>query len=162
MTKSGSQYFLASDTIVPMDIKNRILEILEKTHLMSLATKDAEGLWVSDVIFIFDEGLNLYWMSDPDVRHSKTIQANEEVAGTITASIHSKQPNLGIQFSGVAKKIDGPRYDLALKHLKKRGHLEPKEEDDVLQGDSWYQLTPTKIDLIDEENFGYEKRNLTL
>jgi uncharacterized protein YhbP (UPF0306 family) len=145
-----------------MDIKNKILEILGKAHLMSLATRDDGGLWVADVVFIYDNDLNIYWMSDPDARHSKAILKNNEVAGTITFSTKSKEKNFGIQFYGMANKIDGSRYDLALKHLKKRSHPEPKESDDVLQGDSWYMLKPSKIDLIDEEHFGYDKKSLTL
>ncbi len=145
-----------------MDIKSKILEVLEKTHLMSLAVRDTNGLWVSDVLFIFDNDLNIYWMSDPDVRHSQAILQNSEVAGTITFSTKSKEPNLGIQFSGQASKIDGPRYDLAIKHFKKRGRPEPKESDDVLEGDSWYILSPSTIDLIDEEQFGYNKKSFTL
>ena len=138
------------------------MEILEKTHIMSLATKDEGGLWVSDLVFIFDDDLNIYWMSDPDARHSQAILKNSEVAGTITFSTKSKEPNLGIQFFGRANKIDGPRYDLATKHLKKRGHSEPKEGDDVLQGDSWYMLKPSKIHLIDEELWGYDKKSFIL
>ena len=145
-----------------MDIKSRILEVLDKGHLMSLATIDNGGLWVADVIYVFDEDLNIYWMSDPDVRHSKAILKNKQVAGTITISNKSKEPNLGIQFSGTAEKIDGARYDLAIKHLTKRGYPEPKETDDVLQGDSWYVLHPVKIDLVDEENYGYNKKSLEL
>lgn len=129
---------------------------------MSLATTDKDGPWVSDVIYIFDDDLTIYWMSDPHVRHSQAILKDARVAGTITISNASKEPNLGIQFSGVAEKISGPRYDLAKKHLKKRGHPESKEADDVLQGDSWYQLAPRIIDLIDEEHLGYDKRTITL
>lgn len=145
-----------------MGIKDRILEVLERGHLMSLATSDERGLWVADVVYIYDEDLSVYWMSDPDVRHSKAVLKNERVAGTITVSNKSKEPNLGIQFSGTAQKIDGPRHDLAKKHLKKRSCPEPKEDEDVLQGDSWYILKPDTIDLIDEENSGYEKKSLTL
>ncbi|KND48684.1 MAG: hypothetical protein AB200_03105 [Parcubacteria bacterium C7867-005] len=145
-----------------MDIKPKILEVLDKGHLMSLATVGAVGVWVSDVVYIYDEDLNIYWMSDPDVRHSGAIKENKNVAGSITISNKSKELNLGIQFSGVAEKIDGPRFDLAKKHLRKRSHPEPKEEDDVLQGDSWYMLRPSRIDLIDEENWGYEKKSLDL
>src|SRR6185436_11817663 len=118
--------------------------------------------WAADVIFIHDDDLNIYWMSDPETRHSQAILQDERVAGTITASTKAGEKNLGIQFSGVAKKIDGPRYDLAKKHLQKRSHPEPKEEDDVLDGDSWYILTPSKIDLIDELNQGFEKKSLNL
>ncbi|MDO8471158.1 MAG: pyridoxamine 5'-phosphate oxidase family protein [bacterium] len=145
-----------------MDIKSKILEVLSRGHLMSLATLDDGGLWVADLVYVFDEDFNIYWMSDPEVRHSKAISKNTQVAGTITISNKSKEPNLGIQFFGKAEKIEGARHDLAIKHLIKRGYPEPEESDDVLQGDSWYVLHPTKIDLIDEENYGYEKKSLDL
>lgn len=145
-----------------MTIKDRILEILEKTHLMNLATLDKTGVWVSSVVFIHDDDLNIFWISDPETRHSKAILENKQVAGTITFTTKSKEPNLGIQFSGVAHKIDGSRYDLALKHFKKRSKIEPKESEDVLEGDSWYMIKPNEIDLIDEENYGFEKKKLSL
>jgi uncharacterized protein YhbP (UPF0306 family) len=129
---------------------------------MSLGTMDDGGVWVSDVVFIYDENLNIYWMSDPGVRHSQAILKNPQVAGTITCSTKSKVPNLCIQFSGMAEKIDGPRYDLAIKHLAKRNYPTPKEDEDVLQGDSWYILKPNKMELIDEENFGYKKQSIEL
>ena len=145
-----------------MDIKARIKEILDKTHLMSLATMDDGGIWVCDVIFIYDDDFNLYWRSKLHRRHSKALLENSQVAGTITHTTKANEHNLGIQFSGNAKKIDGTRYDLAVKHAAKRNHLKPKESDDVLQGDSWYMLTPDKIELIDEENFSFEKKSLEL
>ena len=67
-----------------MNLKIRVLEILENAHLMSLATRDDGGLWVADVIFVYGDDLNLYWMSDPDCRHSQAIPKNDGVAGSIT------------------------------------------------------------------------------
>jgi uncharacterized protein YhbP (UPF0306 family) len=145
-----------------MDVRARIREVLNEGHLMSLATIDDGGVWVADVIYVFDDNFALYWMSDPSVRHSRAVLQNPEIAGTITVSNKSKEPNLGIQFAGTALKIEGPRYDLAKKHYAKRGRPEPKEEDDVLEGDSWYVLKPSKMELIDEANLGYEKRSLKL
>ena len=144
-----------------MDIKKLILEVLTKGYLMSLAVQDDGGIWVSDVIYIFDDALNIYWMSDPDVRHSRALLKDNKVAGTITVSGPGEE-NLGIQFEGVAGKIDGARYDLAKKHYAKRMKSEPKETADVLQGDSWYILKPTKIEIINEELFGFEKHKLEL
>lgn len=141
------------------DIKKLIQGVLEKGYLMSLGTVDDGG--VCDVLYIFDEELNLYWMSDPDTRHSKAILENPKVAGTITVNL-PKENNLGIQFEGLAEKIDGARWDLAKKHYAKRKRPEPKETDDVLQGDSWYMLKPKKIELICEEFFGFEKQTLKL
>ncbi|MDO8565504.1 MAG: pyridoxamine 5'-phosphate oxidase family protein [bacterium] len=145
-----------------MEIKPRILEVLSKGYLMSLATQDDGGVWVADVIYVYDDNLNIYWMSDPEVRHSVAILKNNQVAGTITVTNKGEKLELGIQFSGQAEKIDGTRYDLAVKQMVKRGHPEPKETDDVLEGDSWYMLRPIKIDLIDTENFGWEKSKLEL
>lgn len=142
-------------------IKQLIQEVLDKGYLMSLATIDDGGVWVSDVIFVYDDKFNIYWMSDPDVRHSQAILVNPKVAGTITISDQGED-NLGIQFDGVAEKIDGARYDLALKHYAKRGKPAPKETDDVLQGDSWYILKPKKIELIYEKLFGFEKQKIEL
>jgi uncharacterized protein YhbP (UPF0306 family) len=143
-----------------MDLNQRVLQVLNSSHLMSLGVQDDRGPWVSDVIFIFDDENNLYWMSDPKCRHSQAILKNPKVAGTITASNKSKEPNFGIQFEGTAEKIEGARHDLAIKHRTKRGHPVPSEQEDVLDGDSWYVLKPSRIRLIDEENFGFTTQNI--
>ncbi|MDO8492420.1 MAG: pyridoxamine 5'-phosphate oxidase family protein [bacterium] len=143
------------------EIKQLIKEVLDKGYLMSLATVDSGGAWVSDVIYIYDDNLGIYWMSDPDVRHSQAVTNNSQVAGTITVSSQGED-NLGVQFEGVAEKIDGARYDLALKHYAKRNKPIPKETDDVLQGDSWYMLKPKKIELICEKLFGFDKKKFDL
>jgi uncharacterized protein YhbP (UPF0306 family) len=141
-----------------MDLKKIARDILERGHLMSLATRDEGGLWVADVVYIYDDAFNIYWMSDPEVRHSKALLLNPQVAGSITISNKSKEPTLSLQFSGVAEKIEGPRFDLATKHLAKRGHPPPEETDDVLEGDSWYVAKPEFIDLNSEELFGFNNK----
>lgn len=143
------------------DIKQLVKEVLDKGYLMSLATTDVGGVWVSDVIYIHDDDRNIYWMSDPEVRHSQAVIKNHKVAGTITVS-NRGEDNFGIQFEGIAEKIEGARYNLALKHYTKRGKPTPKETDDVLQGDSWYILKPKKIELICEKLFGFDKKKLDL
>jgi uncharacterized protein YhbP (UPF0306 family) len=141
----------------PNKLKNLILEVLEKGYLMSLGTVDSGGAWVADVIYIHDDDLNIYWMSDPDVRHSKAVFENPRVAATITVNL-PEEDNLGIQVAGTAEKIDGARFDLAKKHFAKRRKPEPREADDVLQGHSWYRLRPEKIELINEALFGFNKK----
>ncbi len=128
---------------------------------MSLATVDDGGVWVADVIYIHNKDLNIYWMSDPDVRHSLAILKNNKVAGAITIS-GPGEDNEGIQFEGTAEKIEEPRFDLAVKHFKKRNKPSPREDEDVLQGDSWYVLRLDKIELIYEKLFGFEKQILIL
>jgi len=141
------------------EIKELIKEVLEKGYLMSLATLDEGGVWVCDVIYIFDEDFNIYWMSKPDRRHSLALEKEPKVAGTITIS-RQEEDNLGIQFEGVAEKIEGARHDLAKKHYAKRKKPEPKEDEDVLHGSYWYVFKPKKIDLINEKHFGFDKQVL--
>lgn len=143
-----------------IDLRSRVRTALEKAHLMSLATRDADGLWVADLIFVYDECLNIYWMSSTETRHSCAIAQNSEVAGTITVSVKSKEPNLGIQFAGKAERMEGLQLGLLRKHLQKRGTPEPKDIALVLKGRSWYMIKPTTIHLIDEENFGFKKQIL--
>ncbi len=142
------------------NIRALVKEALEKGYLMSLGTHDGAP-WVADVIYVFDDDLNIYWMSDPDVRHSQAIAKDPNVAGAITPS-GKGEDNLGIQFQGIAEKIDGPRHDLAVKHFAKRDKPAPTEDEDVLQGDSWYVLRPKKIDVNCECLFGFDKRYLEL
>ncbi|OHA91262.1 MAG: hypothetical protein A2758_02240 [Candidatus Zambryskibacteria bacterium RIFCSPHIGHO2_01_FULL_49_18] len=147
-----------------MDIKPKIREVLEKGHLMSLGTIDDGGVWVSDVIYVYDDDFNIYWMSDPDVRHSKAILKNSQAAGSITISNKSKESNLGIQFAGKVEQLEGVQFNLSTKHFSKRGHPMPSMSEVVnfLSEDRWYKLTPARIDLIDEEHFGFDKKSIDL
>lgn len=143
------------------DTEKLIKEVLDSGYLMSLATVDDGGVWVADVIYIHDDNLNIYWISDPDVRHSQAILNNNKVAGTITA-IEKEDNELGIQFEGIAEKIDGSRFDLATRYYLKRNKPTPKESDDILKGDSWYILKPKSIELINNKLFGFDKKKIEL
>ena len=82
------------------------------------------------------------------------------VAGTITNSTKSKEPNFGIQFSGKAERLEGVRFNLIVKHWVKRNHKIPdiSKALEVLEGDRWYKIAPTDIELIDEANFGFDRQ----
>lgn len=139
--------------------RSRIREVLNRGYFMHLGITDDHGPWVCTLIYIHDDDFKIYWMSDPDVRHSRAIVAQPQVAAAITVS-EPHTPNLGIQITGTAKKLRGRHYDLAVKHFVKRGKALPSKVLDVLQGDCWYEFTPTAIDLIDEEHFGFAKQTL--
>jgi len=139
-----------------------IREILPKGHLMSLATVDDSGPWVSDVIYVYDGALNLYWISDPETRHSKALLQNPSVALTITVSNRSKEPNEGLQIAGTAEKLVGKQYELAKLHWLKRGKEPPLEDSDYLEGELWYKITPKLIDIISEPLWDFNKQSLRL
>ena len=144
------------------DLKKLAQSILDQGYLMSLGTLDDGGVWVSDVIYVHDDNFNIYWMSDPEVRHSEAILKNNKVAATITISNTLGEKNVGLQIEGRAEKIEGNDFGIATLYYTKRKKPIPNENDDILQGDSWYRLTPTKIEIIYEPEFGFEKKKLEL
>ncbi len=146
-------------------LKKLVLETLDRGYLMSLATQDSAGLWACDVIYIHDDDLNIYWMSDPNARHSRSLEFDNNIAGTITISNSAGEDNLGVQFLGVAEKLAGARFDLIVKHFLKRKKIVPPSSanlEAILDGDLWYKLTPKFFDIICEERWGHDKKKLEI
>lgn len=146
-----------------MDNKEIVQDLLSKGYLMSLGTLDESGPWVSDVVYVHDNNLNIFWLSKVNTRHSKAIGKNKNVAATITLSNKSGEPNLGLQIEGVATKIDGEDYKLAVKHRQKRNKQLPSKDQKFLEEDaSWYRLQPTRIEIINEPLWGFDKHYFEL
>jgi uncharacterized protein YhbP (UPF0306 family) len=144
------------------ELKNLALKVLEDGYVMSLGTLDDGGVWVADVIYVHDENFNLYWLSLPNVRHSQAIEKNKKVACTVTASWTTDKER-ALQIEGVGEKIEGTLFEFEQKLEIKRGMDVPKVAGEVLEdGHSWYKLTPTKIELLHSEHFGYKKQILDL
>lgn len=144
------------------EVEKLIKDILERGYLMSLATVDKSGPWVADVIFV-PMGFNLYWLSEEKTRHSQAILKNPKVAVTITLSNKQGEDNIGLQIEGNAEKIDGDILEIATKHRLKRKKPAPKTLGEILgPGESWYKLTPKKIELIYEPKWGFKKKVLNL
>ena len=135
-------------------------QILNETMVVSLGTVDSVGVWVADVVFIYDDSFSIYWISKPDSRHSKAIAINPNIACTITAS---PEPNneRALQIEGTAKKLDGEYPDLDKQHFNKRGKPYLKHQSSAKpKGFSWYKLVPTKIELHWSEKFGYDRKSV--
>lgn len=98
------------------NLKEQIIEVLQQGHVLSLGTLDNQGVWVADVIYVHDDELNIYWMSYESTRHSKAIEINQKVAGTIT--VREKEDDLGLQIEGIAQPITG-NYELVRRFQEK-------------------------------------------
>ncbi len=142
-------------------IRELVWQTLEMGYVMSLATVDNGGPWVSDVVYVADEKLNLYWLSQTLTRHSLAIAGDNRVAATITISKQSGEPNQGLQIAGIGEKIEGDMLEIAIKNCLKRGNPAPTRAGEVfMPGQSWYRLTPNLIELIYEPEFGRTKQKL--
>src|SRR3989338_10388225 len=147
-------------------IKKLIEEILSKGYEMSLATTDEGGIWVSDVVYVYDTSFNIYWRWKVRKRHSKAIEKDSQVSATITTSVHGGK-NEGLQIDGEAQKVKGS-VEMFVSHLHKRygeiPHTMHIDENNKLTDPeiSWYKLKPTKIELIYEKYYGFDKQVIIL
>lgn len=51
------------------NLQEQVLQYLQTHNVMTLATIGPEGPWAADVFYV-NEGLNLYWLSHPDMMRS--------------------------------------------------------------------------------------------
>ena len=91
-------------------LNNRDRKILTKyvdsLSLMSLATTNGKTLWSATVFYLYDEDLNIYFLSATIPRHCKNISRKNDVSLTIaTSSQKHKDKKVGLQISGKANKV---------------------------------------------------------
>jgi len=87
------------------NVEQAIREYLPRTFHLSLATSSGNAPWVSEVHFVYDDELNIYFRSLPSRRHSIEIAANPKVAGNIVVQHELGKPVRGIYFEGEACKL---------------------------------------------------------
>ena len=144
-----------------MDLKTLTKQTLEHGYLMSLATTDDDGVWVADVIYVYDDDLNLYWMSKTTRRHSQAIEQNSQVAATITVTSGPQEMDEGLQISGHAQQMTEPPSSLLKSWMtKKRKQDQYDAAQIVLDEHVWYQLVPDRIELIHQEHFDYDRQTV--
>lgn len=88
------------------DARERVLRYLRDHNTMTLATWEAAMPWASAVFYASD-GLDLYFLSDPESRHSVDLAANPLVAVTIQEDYHEWSAIKGVQMEGAARVVDG-------------------------------------------------------
>lgn len=144
------------------DLEKIVNDILIQGYLMSLGTADESGPWVSDVLYVFDN-MDIYWLSSANTRHSKAVESNGKASATITLTGKLGDEEKGLQIEGKAEKVEGDILEIAKKHRLKRGKPAPEKEGEILEGnESWYKLTPTKIEIINAPLWGFAKKSLEL
>jgi len=104
-----------------MDIEKVILDNIDATVHMSLATVVDNQPWVSELHFAYDDKLNLYFRSLKSRRHSLEIELNPNVAGNIVRQHALDEVPLGLYFEGTARLISaGAEQNLAFRLLHDR------------------------------------------
>lgn len=88
-----------------MNNKQKLLKFLKSLKFMSVSTYD-KHLWTAWVYYVIDDDFNLYFVSQPDTDHCKSILKNGEIACAIADS-HQKvtDKKIGAQLYGTASQL---------------------------------------------------------
>ncbi|MBI3948911.1 MAG: pyridoxamine 5'-phosphate oxidase family protein [Acidobacteria bacterium] len=137
------------------ELRQRVLTYLQSHNVMTLATTGPDGPWVAGLFYVND-GFDLYWLSDPDTRHSRNIVHNPHVAVAIHEDYRDWRIIQGIQMEGAAEQIGMlaqavrpmKLYLAKYPFLGDLSHL-PLDLTRALAATRVYKFTPTRVYFID-------------
>jgi uncharacterized protein YhbP (UPF0306 family) len=102
----------------PADIARTILD---SNRYMTLGTADETGRpWVSPVWYAPDGYGRLFWVSDPEARHSQNIAARPEIGIVIFDSRAAIGDGQGVYMSAVAEQLSGADLERGIEVFSRR------------------------------------------
>jgi uncharacterized protein YhbP (UPF0306 family) len=135
-----------------MNIEKTIREYLPQVIHLSLATSIENKPWVSELHFVYDDELSLYFRSTPQRRHSQEIAINPNVAGNIIVQHQLGQKVRGVYFEGTAALLNDVTEDhVAYLECVKRFGMGKEILESATQADGhkFYQITVETFYLFD-------------
>jgi uncharacterized protein YhbP (UPF0306 family) len=146
------------------DLAQRIGSFFAAHHVLSLATTSVSSPHAVSLFYACD-GLALVWLSDRDSRHSRDIEANNNVAATVAPDYSDFAVIRGVQIAGTARRIVKEHQrtrHLALLEARypflKQLPTAPIELRQAYAQTAVYRLEPLRIVLIDNtKGFGHKE-----
>jgi hypothetical protein len=134
------------------ELRRRALRYLQEHTTMTLATVGPEGPWAAGLFYVSEE-FDLYWLSNPESRHSRNLAYEPRVAVTIHEDYRDWRIIQGLQMEGSAREIGPPEWTgrpMAL-YLAKYPFLKdpPLPLRHALTRMRVYRFQPTRIYFID-------------
>lgn len=88
------------------ELRAEVMAYLAERHSLTLATSGPGGPWAAGLYFA-NEGLKLYFLSDPATRHCQDIAVNPRVAAAIHEDYRNWREIRGVQLEGRAEAVEG-------------------------------------------------------
>ncbi len=132
-------------------------ELIAGETAMVLATADGDGTPRSAPLFYWAEGLNLFWLSAEDARHSTNLASSSRAAVSVYVNVADWREIRGVQMEGVAE----PVYEVE----KRRRVIEAYRErlklgvelEFAIAGTTLYSFQPVWVRYIDNRRgFGFK------
>jgi uncharacterized protein YhbP (UPF0306 family) len=94
------------------DLGDIVRAIIDANLYMVLGTADEEGRpWVSPVYYVSDRYMDFYWVSSPEVTHSRNIAQRPEMSIVVFDSQVRPGSGKAVYMSAVAKEVSGNDID---------------------------------------------------
>jgi nitroimidazol reductase NimA-like FMN-containing flavoprotein (pyridoxamine 5'-phosphate oxidase superfamily) len=106
-----------------------VRDIIEANRYLVLATADATGRpWTSPVYFAHIGIVEFYWVSAPDVTHSRNVEVRPEVSIVVLDSQAAIGTGQGVYMSGTAKLLEGGETARGIEAFSRRSVADGGEE----------------------------------
>lgn len=132
-------------------------EYFAKSDVIQLATLDENGPRVNSVYFVVSDDMKtLYWMSEPQRRHSQALAADARIAGALVAK--ADKPVAGLQFTGTGSILDDQsELRMAIDCYNKKYHNVAKGLYERIKAGTnkhvIYRFAVESLELFDEVHF---------
>jgi uncharacterized protein YhbP (UPF0306 family) len=126
------------------NIEQVIREYLPGVVHMSLATSNNNVPWISELHFMYDADLHIYFRSLPSRRHSLDIKENPNVSGNVIKQHTIGEKVRGVYFEGKAELIENVTMQSeSYKAFTKRfgPNKDVLEEANTENGHKFYKIT---------------------
>jgi uncharacterized protein YhbP (UPF0306 family) len=145
---------------LPDDLRPVLRDFLAKHSTLALATIGNDGRsQIAPLFFVCDGDFNLYWISDPDSRHSTNINEWDDVAATIYEQTWEWTGIKGAQIEGSADVVHDPdERQRALDLYQAKFPFVTDRFATLIQESTLYVLRPRWLRWLDNErHFGYKQ-----
>src|SRR5687768_12063718 len=105
----------------PSDAARTVRDIVDATRYLVLATADAAGRpWSSPVYFAHLDFTTFFWVSSPEVTHSRNIAVRPQVGIVVFDSQVEIGTGQGVYMSGVARALEDHESALGFEVFSRR------------------------------------------
>lgn len=147
--------------VLPPGMRPLLQAFLSAQSTLALATAGADDgrPQVAPLFFASDEAFNLYWISDPDSRHSRNIAGWNDAAAAIYAQTWDWTGIKGVQIEGDAMPVvDAEERTRALALYTAKFPFTRTRFADLIAQSTLYVLRPRWLRWLDNErHFGYKQ-----
>ncbi len=146
--------------VLPADMRRTLRQFLASQSTMALGTAGSDDgrPQVAPLFFASDDDLNLYWVSDPDSRHSRNLAGWNDASAAIFAQTWEWTGIKGVQIEGDAMPvIDEDERTHALAVYRAKFPFVNDRFADLIAQSVIYVLRPRWLRWLDNERrFGYK------